>query len=245
MAKRRMFSLDIVDTDKFLDMPQTAQNLYFHLGMRADDEGFIASPRRVMTAVGSCPDDLALLAVKGYLLPFNSGVYVIRHWKENNSIRADRVKPTFCIEEKRLLALENGSTYTLSPSDVGLATVCQPSDNQSSIKCPPSIGKVRSEEDIPPYPPEGEPPAADGERKSKRFVPPTTEEVTAFCQERGNGIDPQAFIDHYAAGGWKRGNTPIKDWRACVRTWEQRRKEQGTPAHGEPKQEGRVLQRWD
>ena len=111
-----MFSLDIIDTDKFLDMPSSAQALYFHLGMRADDEGFIASPRRVISAVGSCPDDLSLLVLKGYLIQFGTGVYVIRHWKQHNYIPKDRFHPTKCTEEKALLLPESGSMYEiLSP----------------------------------------------------------------------------------------------------------------------------------
>lgn len=65
----------------------------------------------------------------------------------------------------------------------------------------------------------------DKENTKRKFVKPTVEEVRAYCNERGNGIDPQAFVDHYEANGWKRGSTPIKDWKACVRTWEAKRKE--------------------
>ena len=100
-------------------------------------------------------------------------------------------------------------------------------------------------DNISPLTPQGEPPAAGEGGKQKRFIPPTVDDVAAYCRERNNGIDPQAFVDHYAAGGWKRGNTPVKDWRACVRTWEQRRKEQGVPTHGNAQPEGRVFPRWD
>ena len=78
MAKRRMFSLDVVDTDIFLEMPSSAQSLYFHLGMRADDDGFIASPKKITSFVNASTDDLKLLIAKGFVIPSESGVYVMR-----------------------------------------------------------------------------------------------------------------------------------------------------------------------
>lgn len=82
MARRRMFSLDVVDTDRFLDMPSSTQALYFHLGMRADDDGFVASPKRTTAMCGCSADDLNLLAAKGFVRPFESGVLVIVDWKK-------------------------------------------------------------------------------------------------------------------------------------------------------------------
>ena len=93
MARRRMFSLDVVDTDRFLDMPSSTQALYFHLGMRADDDGFVASPKRTAAMCGCSADDLNLLAAKGFVRPFESGVLVIIDWRKNNQIRPDRYTP--------------------------------------------------------------------------------------------------------------------------------------------------------
>lgn len=104
MANRRMFSLDVVDTDRFLDMSASAQALYFHLGMRADDDGFVSSPRKIAKASNCGLDDLTLLAAKGFIIPFESGVVVVTHWKENNYIRADRYKPTRYTKEAEMLA---------------------------------------------------------------------------------------------------------------------------------------------
>ena len=109
MAKRRMFSLEVVDTDNFLEMPASAQSLYFHLGMRADDDGFVSSPKRTVTLVNSSMDDLRLLISKGYIIPFDSGVAVVKDWKINNYIQKDRYTPTRYIDEKKALSiLENG-----------------------------------------------------------------------------------------------------------------------------------------
>jgi len=107
-----MFSLDVVDTDRFLEMPSSTQNLYFHLGMRADDEGFVASPKKVTSVCGSGSDDMKLLAAKGYIQPFESGVIVIRHWNQNNYLQKDRWKPSRCIVERKTLALEDGIYYS-------------------------------------------------------------------------------------------------------------------------------------
>lgn len=109
MANRRMFSLDIVDTDKFLDMPVSAQCLYFHLGMRADDDGFVSSPKQIMRAASCTQGDIRILAESGYIIPFKSGIVVIRHWKQNNYIRPDRYNETLHVEEKRQVVQKNGS----------------------------------------------------------------------------------------------------------------------------------------
>ena len=106
MANRRMFSLDVVNTDRFMEMPLTAQALYFHLGMRADDDGFIASPRQIMKAVECKQDDMKILISKGYVIPFESGIVVIRHWKQHNYIQSDRYRRTKFTEERSHLELK-------------------------------------------------------------------------------------------------------------------------------------------
>ena len=117
MANRRMFSLDVVDTDRFLDMSASAQALYFHLGMRADDDGFVSSPRKIAKASNCGLDDLTLLAAKGFIIPFESGVVVVTHWKENNYIRADRYKPTRYTKEAEMLE-KIGDVYQLSTTGI-------------------------------------------------------------------------------------------------------------------------------
>lgn len=113
MAQRRMFSLSVVDTDKFLDMPQSAQALYFHLGMRADDDGFVSSPKKILKVTGAANDDLKLLIAKNYIIPFDNGVCVITDWKQNNYLQKDRYKETIYSTEKSLLQEEKTGSYTL------------------------------------------------------------------------------------------------------------------------------------
>ena len=111
MAERRMFAKTIIDSDAFLDMPLSTQALYFHLSMRADDDGFINSPKKVQRMVGCGDDDLKLLIAKNFLIPFESGVVVIKHWKIHNYIRNDRYKPTVYKEEKSQLYLKENNAY--------------------------------------------------------------------------------------------------------------------------------------
>jgi hypothetical protein len=108
-----MFSLDVVGTDNFSDMPTSAQNLYFHLGMRADDDGFIASPRQVAKIINCSKDDLGILVSKGYVIPFESGVVVITDWKINNQIRKDRYTETKYYEEKEILEINPNGSYII------------------------------------------------------------------------------------------------------------------------------------
>lgn len=134
MANRRMFSADVVCTDRFVEMPSSTQALYFQLGMKADDDGFISSPRQITRMVGAAEDDLKLLAAKGFIIPFESGVVVISDWKINNLIRKDRYTPTRCLDEMKQLSVFDDK-YLLSldyqPVDNQVATKCQPVDNQS------------------------------------------------------------------------------------------------------------------
>jgi len=122
MAKRRMFSLDIIDTDIFMDMPQSSRLLYYELCMRADDDGFIANPKKIMKMVGCSDDDFKVLITKQFVIPFKSGVIVIKHWKIHNYIQKDRYKETLYSVEKQALAIDgNGSYYKL---DDKLDTTC-------------------------------------------------------------------------------------------------------------------------
>ena len=94
MAERRMFAKTIIDSDAFLDMPTTTRLLYYDLSMRADDDGFINSPKKIQRMIGASDDDLKVLIAKKFIIPFESGVVVIKHWKIHNYIQKDRYKPT-------------------------------------------------------------------------------------------------------------------------------------------------------
>lgn len=131
MATKRMFSLQIVDTDAFLDMSKSSQLLYFHLAMRADDEGFVSSPKKIMKMVSCAPEDYSELVENKFIIPFQSGVCVIKHWLIHNIIRMDRFNKTTYQREKSQLKLKDNNAYTLrQASEEEMATKWQPNGNQ-------------------------------------------------------------------------------------------------------------------
>ena len=230
---RRMFSDEITTSDAFLDMPTESQLLYFHLGMNADDDGFIANTKMTQRILGASDDALKILFAKKFLLAFENGVCVIKHWRINNYIRKDIYKETKYIEQKRRLYIRENGAYSMNPTNAvalppghfslqdqfgkdvenepGSNFVDEPSTERGRAGY---VGKVRKGKV-----------SVEKSSKSTRapFVKPTVEEVAAYCKERNNGISAQNFIDFYSSKGWKVGNQPMKDWQACVRTWEQRR----------------------
>ena len=224
MAERRMFAKTIIDSDAFLEMPVTSQLLYFHLSMRADDDGFVNKPKSLMRMVGCKDDDLKLLFVKKFLIPFESGVVVIKHWKIHNYIRKDTYTETKYKEEKATLELDENSAYRLAeatPLQLRDESVTSPStqDRLGKDRVRIELGEGSIGED-------NEDSATPPPTRSKRFIPPSVDEVRAYCQDRQNGVDPQRFVDYYTSNGWMVGKNKMKDWKASVRTWE---KKEGKP----------------
>ena len=128
MARKRMFSILVVDSDAFLDMPLSTQALYFHLNMRADDDGFLGNAKRIQKLIGSSEDDLKLLIAKRFLIPFEDGVLVIKHWRIHNTIKADRYTETIYKNEKKMLASEKGTAYSFK-NDCKMETECLQNGN--------------------------------------------------------------------------------------------------------------------
>lgn len=217
MAERRMFAKKITESDSFLDMPSSTQMLYFHLSMNADDDGFVNNPKKIQRMCGASDDDFKLLLAKSFVLLFESGVIVIKHWKMHNYIQADRYRPTDYVEEKSMLGLKKNKAYTLDVNKMDTKCIQDVSVGKESI------GKVRLGEDSIVKDSKGE--SVRGE-KAKRFIPPSVEEVEQYCIERSNNIEAQSFIDFYESKGWMIGKNKMKDWKAAVRTWERSRKQE-------------------
>lgn len=212
MAERRMFTKRITESDAFLDMPSSTQMLYFHFSMNADDDGFVNNPKKIQKMCGASDDDFKLLIAKSFIILFDSGIIVIKHWKMHNYIQADRYRPTDYVEEKSMLGIKSNKAYTLDVSKMDTECI------QNGYIGKVSIGKDSKDKDS-----EEE---SAREEKAKRFYPPTLDEVKQYCEERKNNIDPMAFIDFYSSKGWMIGKNRMKDWKAAVRTWERKRKEQ-------------------
>ena len=182
------------------------------MGMLADDDGFVNAPRSIMRQTGATDDDMKVLIAKKFVIPFDSGVIVIKHWRINNYLQKDRVQPTKYIEEMSGLSIEPNGAYKKKECI---------HDNVYTEEY--RLDKSSLEENRLDYIPSSK--EEGGEKpKKKRFVPPTVEEVQAYCNEKGYAVDPQVFVDSYAAKGWMIGKTKMTDWKAAVRTWVQREK---------------------
>lgn len=219
MAERRMFAKSVVDSDAFLELSLSAQALYLHLGVAADDDGFLNSARTIQRMTGASEADMNELLQKGFVILFESGVIALTHWGMNNSIRKDRYKPTVFASERAALKETDSGIY--QPDDNQVTTSCQPDDNQATTQY--RIVKVRLDKvnNIG-----RRAPSTQHTTSRSEFVPPTVEEVRAYCISRGSCIDPEAFIDHYASQKWKKANgRQITDWKASLRTWEKNEKE--------------------
>ena len=211
MANRRMFAKAIIDSDAFLDMPPSTQVLYFHLAMRADDDGFINNPKTIMRIVGAKDDDIKLLVAKRFIIPFDSGVVVIKHWRIHNYIQKDRYTETKYIEEKNQLIINKKNGYSLK--QIGLLD--DENDNVYILDTQDRLGKDRLGKD-----------RLELERdknKATRFIKPTIDEIKTFLndQEYETDIDRYAdrFYNFYESKGWKVGKEKMKDWKAAIRGW--------------------------
>ena len=114
MAQKRMFRLDVLETDAFMEMPLTTQALYFWLGLKADDDGFVGNPNMVTRNVGASSDDLKLLIAKRFLIQFADGVVVVKHWRMHNTLSVNRYKETKYLSDKSLLLLQENKAYSLN-----------------------------------------------------------------------------------------------------------------------------------
>lgn len=221
MAERRMFAKTIVLSDAFLDMPMSARCLYFTLGMLADDDGFVNSPKSIMRQCGATTDDANILIAKKFILCFETGVFVVKHWRIHNYIRKDTYAETKYQEEKAQLFLDENNAYTLHPEAKEQVSVNEPSTERLRIVYEPStqdrIGKdsIGNNNSITPSP-----------AKTTRFSKPTIQEIAEYCKERNNGIDAEYFFNYYEARNWipSGSRTQMKSWKAAIITWEKNNK---------------------
>jgi len=210
MAERRMFAKTIIDSDAFLDMPVTARLLYYDLSMRADDDGFVNSPKKIMRMIGASQDDLSILALRKFIIPFDSGIVVIKHWKIHNYIRKDTYNATPYQDELAMLATDENKAYTLKNKELLTDRLLPVDEPSTQVR----LGKDRLGKD----------------KESKRFTAPTVTEVQEYITEKGYHMDAEAFVDFYTSKGWKVGSQPMKDWKAAVRNWNRRDREDKRPS---------------
>lgn len=213
MANRRMFAKTIIDSDAFLDMPPSSQVLYFHLAMRADDDGFINNPKTIMRIVGAKDDDIKLLIAKKFIIPFASGVVVIKHWRIHNYIQKDRYTETKYIDEKNQLIINKKNGYSLKQ----ISLLDDENDNVYILDTQVRLGKDRDRLGKDRLELERD------KNKATRFIKPTIDEIKTFLNDQEYETDTDRYADRfynfYESKGWKVGKEKMKDWKAAIRGW--------------------------
>lgn len=208
-----MFSLDVVDTDAFLDMPQSAQLLYFHLSMRADDDGFVGNPKRIMRTIGAGDDDMKVLLGKRFILSFDSGVIVIKHWKLHNYIQRDRYKETNYLDEKQEIFEKENGVYTECIQNVSKV------DTQVRLG-KDRLGKVREEK------------KCFGEDQNVLL---TSKEYQTLLADLGD-VPTNALIEELDQYISSKGKDPYKSHKATIKSWYRRKLEQHNQKINKPSQ---------
>ena len=223
MAKKRMFNVDIVGSDAFLDLPHTAQALYFQLGMRADDDGFVGNPKTIQRIAGTKASDLELLIKKRFLLQFPSGVVVIKHWKINNDIKKDRYSPTVYTDEFQMLSTKENKAYTERNANVSTLDT-EPGQNVSTLDTQYSIDKDRLDKN-----------SIEKEKHAHGFfanVLLTDEELQKLSAEIPEYEEYIEKLSHYIESNGKK----YKSHYATILMWHRKDCEKKPAAHAETPQ---------
>ena len=197
MAKRRMFAMTIIDSDAFTDMPLSTQALYFHLSMRADDDGFLNNPKKIQRMIGASDDDFRVLVAKRFILPFESGVVVIKHWKIHNYIAKDRYTPTVYQAEKALLEVKDNGAYTECIQDVYKMDTQVRLSKDSLVK--DSLGQGSVVEDTTSL--------------------PTLQQIKEYVSKHSLNVDPDRFFNYYNKTNWKTTKDNPVNWQDKLQEW--------------------------
>lgn len=218
-----MFSLDIVDSDEFLKLTKTAQLLYFHLGMRADDDGFVKNPKGIMSLIGVKRTAYTELVTKKWLIEFNNGVVVVTHWKLNNYIQKDRYKPTIYIKEKAYLQEDNGvyvyrmDTVLDTESDSnGIPFVYRTGYQMDTGMYPQySIGKCSIDKDS----------VVVVDDNNDNLYIPQLEDIKKYIDSNNYTFDPEYFYNYYKSKNWYIGNKLIENFeqlKSIMNNWQKK-----------------------
>ena len=215
-ASKRMFSMQIIDSDDFLDMPLSTQALYFHLSMRADDDGFLNNSKKIMRMTGCNQNDYDLLVMKSFVIEFPDGICVIKHWRINNYLRKDRYTETVYKEEKAMLSIKENGAYTL-----GSGNPLPGIEEKSEAPQSPVEEEEEPSEEIPVSEPKGTKTKRTQPQKHKhgeyKHVLLTDAELEKLRAEFGADETDAAiaFLDEYIEmKGYK-----AKSHYLCMRKW--------------------------
>lgn len=209
MANKRMFSIDVTETDTFLEMPLTAQALYFHLAMRGDDDGFVSNPRSIMRVTGCSENDLKTLAESGYIITFRSGVIVISDWKVNNYLRGDRYKPTTFQNELSMLTETANKRYVLESGDQ-VTTQYRIEENRAVVdRVATAAAESRADSDLAEI-------VQHFERVIGIFPRSALDKLQRYRDSIPSEVICEAFDEAAESGhrSWKYANGILKSWQA-------------------------------
>lgn len=250
MAERRMFAKTIIDSDAFLDMPLSTQALYFHLCMRADDDGFINNAKKIQRMIGCSDDDIKILIAKSFIIPFETGIIVIKHWRIHNYIQNDRYKPSTYLEERSRLGMKKNNAYTSVTNPEAVKSLpladtndyeCLPEAEEPDISAPVSnvytqvsIGKDSIDEVSQEKVSVNEPKTAKKSRKEQEpkvkyaeFVNMAPQEYDKLVEKYGKPFTDKCIEVLDNAKGSK-GYTYKSDYRAIL-SWVAERVEKSYP----------------
>lgn len=205
----------VTDDDHFLNLSSSAQALYLHLNMSADDDGFCNQISASMFKAHASVEDLEALLRNRYIYQFENGVIVIKHWRMANALRKDRYTPTAFQEELAKLQLKDNGSYTLVADWLpdGCRLVATDKNRLEEIR----LDKNSLDDSSA---------VSDKPKTTKRFKPPTIDEIQAYIDENYFMVDANKFFDYYTANGWTiGGKSKMKDWKATVRNWDRREQE--------------------
>lgn len=200
MAERRMFAKTIIDSDAFLEMPMSARLLYYDLSMRADDDGFNNSPRKVMRTIGATNDDINILIARKFIIPFDNGVVVIKHWRIHNYIRKDTYNETPYKEQKELLEYDENKAYRLKCTEC-IQSVDEPLTQvrlgkDSLVKDSLGQGSVVEDSSLP-----------------------TLQKIKEYVSKHNLNVDPDRFFNYYNKNNWKTTKGNPVNWQDKLQDW--------------------------
>lgn len=211
MAEKRMFSQKIINSDAFLDMPLSTQALYFHLAMRADDDGFVNNPKTIRRMLGASAEELSLLIDKRFLIAFEDGIVVIKHWKIHNTIQKDRYKPTQYKDLLELLEVKINKSYTEKSGICEAETECiqNVSKTDTQIRLDKSsIDKIREDK-------------ISIEGENEKFLPlsPTLPQIENYIKVNNLNVDAEKFFNYYNDRNWTTAKGNNVEWKKKLSEW--------------------------
>ena len=229
MARRRMFTAELIDSDRFTSLPVTAQMLYICLAVHADDEGFLSSSKRLSEPYGGV-EQLKLLEQADLIIRFDSGVLVIVDWYLNNTIRKDRSVETNHKKERSCLTLVDGRYFR---NDNQVTTICQPNDNHLATQNRTEYNRLEDnrkeyiivDQNRSEHPGgENADPVVDGQNGKEASMIhrqiPSCADIDVYCDEMGLDMDVTTFWSHFYINDWcDQDGNPIRDWKALARSW--------------------------